>query len=94
MIRDKIKKIALIYEGIKTEKNLFRNIAGHFFDGKADLEIVTLPADGNLYMLWERMKADDFETDVLSVLREMSREASEQLKDYDRNDFSEVYLFF
>ena len=61
MIKDKIKKIALIYEGMKTEKNLFINIAGNFFAGKADLEIVTLPADGNLYMLWERMKTDDFE---------------------------------
>lgn len=94
MIKDKIKKIALIYEGMKTEKNLFINIARHFFDGKADLEIVTLSAEGNLYMLWERMKTDDFETDVLSVLREMSREASEQLKDFNRNDFSEIYLFF
>lgn len=94
MINDKVKKIALIYEGVRTEKKLFESVAEHFFAGKADLEIVTLPADGNLYMLWKRLKADDFETDVLSVLREMSREAFDQLQDFDRNDFSEIYLFF
>ena len=63
MIKDKVKKIALIYEGIKTEKNLFESIKKHFFMDQAELVIVTLPADGNIYMLWSRLKADDFETD-------------------------------
>ena len=94
MIKDKVKKIALIYEGIKTEKNLFESIKKHFFMVQAELVIVTLPADGNIYMLWSRLKADDFETDLIHVLKEMNRDISEKLKDVDDNDFSEVYLFF
>lgn len=94
MIRDKIKKIALIYEGVKTEENLFASLRDNFFTDKADTLIITLPADGNIYMLWSRMKADDFETDLISVLKEMSQEISEKLKDMDVNDFSEIYLFF
>lgn len=30
MIRDKQKKVAIIYEGEKTEENLFKNIIHHF----------------------------------------------------------------
>ena len=30
MIKDRKKKIAIIYEGEKTEENLFRNISQHF----------------------------------------------------------------
>lgn len=94
MIKDKIKRIALIYEGVKTEKNLFQNINEHFFQNKADVSVITLPADGNIYMLWTRLKEDSFETDLISVLKEMNPEISEKLNDINAGDFSEVYLFF
>lgn len=94
MIKDKRKKIAIVYEGEKTEENLFKNICQHFFADQADIMIVTLPAAGNLYMLWTRLQEDDFETDVVSVLREMNKKLSEKLKGVETADFSEVYLFF
>ena len=37
MIKDKVKKIALIYEGIRTEENLFESIRKHFFGAKAEV---------------------------------------------------------
>ncbi len=97
MIKDKVKKIALIYEGIKTEKNLFESIKKHFFMVQAELVIVTLPADGNIYMLWSRLKADDFETDLIHVLKEMNRDISEKLKDvmimiFQRCIFSSIMI--
>ena len=94
MIRDKIKKIVLIYEGVKAEANLFENINQNFFDHKADIRIVVLPASGNIYMLWSKLKADDFQTDLISVLKEMNSGITEKLKDMAADDFSEVYLFF
>ena len=94
MIRNKQKKIAIIYEGEKTEKNLFQNLAQHFFAEKANILLVTLPAAGNLYMLWTKLQEDDFETDVISVLKEMNKDISKQLKDIEVEDFSEIYLFF
>ncbi|MBQ4536909.1 MAG: hypothetical protein II994_04760 [Lachnospiraceae bacterium] len=94
MIKDKRKKIALIYEGIKTEKNLFDNLTRNFFEEQAEVMILSLPADGNIYMLWTRLKEDDFETDLLSVLKEMNSDVAELLRNVDMTDFSEIYLFF
>lgn len=94
MIRDKKKKVALIYEGVKTEENLFRNLQENFFVNTAELVIVTLSADGNIYMLWNRLREDDFETDVISVLKEMNAEVAERLKQTSVDEFSEIYLFF
>lgn len=94
MIKDKQKKIAIIYEGEKTEENLFKNLSQHFFADRAEIMIVTLPAAGNLYMLWTRLREDDFETDVIGVLCEMNGNVKERLKGVEAADFSEVYLFF
>lgn len=94
MIRDKQKKVALIYEGEKTEENLFKSIKSHFFESHANIMIVTLPAAANLYMLWLKLQEDNFETDVISVLKEMNSEISARLGGIQTEDFSEVYLFF
>lgn len=40
------------------------------------------------------MKADDFETDIVEVLRENVPDAAHLLKGHGRNDFAEVFLFF
>lgn len=45
-------------------------------------------------MLWNRLKKDDFETNVVDVLKEMSMVAKERLKGERASDFSEIYLFF
>lgn len=94
MIKEKQKKIIIIYEGEKTEKNLFKSINKHFFADRADILLVTLPAAANLYMLWSKLREDDFHTDVVGVLKEMNSDVSERLKDMEMTDFSEVYLFF
>ena len=94
MVRNRKKKIAIIYEGEKTEENIFKNISQHFFAERADIMIMTLPAAGNLYMLWTKLREDNFQTDVISVLCEMNANLSEGLKGMGAADFSEVYLFF
>ena len=94
MIRDKQKKVAIIYEGEKTEENLFKNIIHHFFADRADVLILTLPAAANLYMLWSKLREDHFETDAVGVLKEMNSDISERLTGMQAEDFSEIYLFF
>lgn len=94
MIKVKKKKIAFIYEGVKTEKELFQNLNQVFFSEKADVSIISFPAEGNIYMLWARLKKDGFETDVIEVIKEMSAEARQILSDNTGDDFSEVYMFF
>ncbi len=88
------KRIAFIYEGISAEDQLLKNLSSVFFDGQTDVSIITCPADGNIYMLWNRLKDDDYNTNVIDVLKEMSVSAKEQLGDLRPSNFSEIYLFF
>lgn len=45
-------------------------------------------------MLWQKLKEDEFETDVIEVVREYNETAKRKLEGYKRDDFMEVYLFF
>lgn len=88
------KCIALIYEGQKSEKQLTGNLNKCFFEEFTELVPIMFPAGENIYMLWNQLKEDDFETDVIEVLREYNPIARKVLEGYQRNDFMEVYLFF
>lgn len=41
--------------------------------------IVEGEARENIYMLWKKLKADDFDTDIIEVLRESNKKIREQL---------------
>ena len=84
---------AFIVEGEAREPLIIDNIAKVFFS-HGNIKIITLPAGQNIYMLWKKLKEDDFDTDIIEVLREEHKELEEQLAGLSRDDFSEVYLFF
>lgn len=84
---------AFIVEGEAREPLIIDNISKVFFQ-HANFKIITLPAGQNIYMLWKRLKEDNFDTDIIEVLREEHEELKKQLDGLSRNDFSEVYLFF
>lgn len=89
--------IAIIVEGESYEKGIISNIQKIFFDSStkpAISKIITLPAGMNIYMLWKRLIADDCEVDIIELVRESCEESRKQLYGFERNDFSEVYLFF
>lgn len=85
--------IAIIVEGENRELGYFKNISSLFFPPEKIL-LLCLSAGENIYMLWKRLNADNFETDIIEVLRECSEIAKDELKNYTRQDFQEVYLFF
>ena len=84
---------AFIVEGEAREPLIIDNISKVFFS-HANFKIITLPAGQNIYMLWKKLEKDDFDTDIIEVLREESDEVAEQLAGLERADFSEVYLLF
>lgn len=84
---------AFIVEGEAREPLIIENISKVFFKHE-NFKIITLPAGQNIYMLWKKLKEDEFDTDIIEVLREEHEEVKRQLKGLSRNDFSEVYLFF
>lgn len=84
---------AFIVEGEVREPQIIDNISKIFFSHR-NYTVITLPAGENIYMLWKQLKEDDFETDIIEVLRESNDEIRKQLMGLSRDDFSEVYLFF
>lgn len=84
---------AFIVEGEAREPLIIDNISKVFFV-HGNFKIITLPAGQNIYMLWKKLKEDDFDTDIIEVLREEHKALKEQLAGLSRDDFSEVYLFF
>lgn len=84
---------AFIVEGEVREPQVINNISKVFFS-HGNFEIITLPAGENIYMLWKELQDDDFDTDIIEVLRERNVEIARQLAGLSRDDFSEVYLFF
>lgn len=85
--------IAVIVEGEAREPSIVRNMQSFFFKGE-QIKILTLPAGQNIYMLWKILKKDDFETDVIEILRDSNEKSAEELQNFSRDDFSEIYLFF
>ncbi len=84
--------ILFIFEGDKTEKRHIKGMQNSFFSNDI-FEIINLPAKQNIYMLYEKMKEDDFETDIVEILKE-DDEIKDQLEKVSRQDIAEVYLFF
>lgn len=85
--------IAFIVEGEDREPLIINNIFKVFFS-HANFKIFMLPAEQNIYMLWKKLKEDDFDTDIIEVLREEHEDLEKQLDGIGRDDFSEIYLFF
>lgn len=52
---------AFIVEGEAREPLIIANISKIFFN-HGNFEIITLPAGENIYMLWKKLKDDDFDT--------------------------------
>lgn len=88
------KHFLFVVEGIKREMDIFQNVFDIFFGGKNDVVTISVPADMNIYMLYSIMKGDDFETDIVEILKEKVPIARTILEPYSRDSFAEIYYFF
>lgn len=86
------ENIAVIVEGNVREPDIIADMASVFFKNR--VKMIPLPAGSNIYMLWKRLSEDDYETDIIEVVREDNSLSRKVLEGYRRDDFSEVYLFF
>lgn len=84
----------LIVEGEARDLRFAHWMQEHFLTGSGELRVVCLPAEQNIYMLYQKLAADDFETDVVEVLRESVPHAAECLSGISRDSVDQVYLFF
>lgn len=82
-------KILFVFEGEKTEKQILTNLYNYYINENT---IVTCAYCNNLYSLYREIKEDD-DLDTFSLLKGIP-ENKLTLKEFDRDDFAEIYLFF
>lgn len=83
-----------VVEGEDRDYRFVDGMVKTFFKGKYEALTITLPAEQNIYMLYEKLKADGFETDLIELLREDSPKIQKALFGIDRQRIDEVFLFF
>lgn len=86
--------ILFIFEGRKTEPNLFKTIERLYFSNTEERKICCFGY--NIYELYTLMTESDFTEDVVSVVRSKMLERKDKTfpENADISDFSEVFLFF
>lgn len=83
-----------IVEGESRDYRFVNEMTNCFLKGRYKTKVINLPAAQNIYMLYQKLVEDGFETDVVEVLRGTVKGASRILKGISRQDIDEVYLFF
>lgn len=90
MSDDKARHL-FIFEGGRAENKIFKKLEQNFLGRKFGIKCVY---DAEVYQLYQQLKADDFALDIVNLLKERNSILAEELKDYNRDSFASVYLFF
>jgi hypothetical protein len=88
-------KKLFVFEGQNTELNITRNIAKKFSETFTDVfssDDVQCAYCTTIYDLYKKISEDEY-LDMFMLLKEKEFN-KEILKDFDREDFAEIYLFF
>ena len=86
------EKTLFIFEGAKTEGKLVEKLE-HNFLGKTNA--IKCVFDAEIYQLYRAIKEEnEFSIDMVSLLKERTVENAKILKDYTRDSFAYIYLFF
>lgn len=86
------EKILFIFEGARTEDKIVENLEQNFLGEQHAIKCVY---DAEIYQLYREIKSDSgLFLDIVSLLKGRKAENAEILKDYNRDSFAYVYLFF
>ena len=81
-----------IFEGAKTEEKLVNKLEQNFLGDRHAIKCVF---EAEVYQLYESINDEGpFQLDIVSVLKERTSGNADVLKDYTRDSFAYVYLFF
>ena len=86
------EKILFIFEGASTEDKFVKKLEQNFLGDRHAIKCVF---DAEIYQLYRAIKNEgNFAIDIISLLKERRTENAEVLKDYNRDSFAYIYLFF
>ena len=86
--------ILFVFEGEKTEKIIVRSLENHFLKGNMIGNIIiTCAFEAEIYQLYRKMQ-EDSDLDTFNLIKNKNPKSKDLLKDYNRDDFAEIYLFF
>lgn len=80
-----------VFEGYSAEPLYVDKLERNFLGKRISVKCVF---DAEIYQLYRQMAKDDFALDIVNVLKERNAKNAEILKDYNRDSFAYVYLFF
>lgn len=88
-------KVLFVLEGEQPEENTLARLQRAFPEELADLseDLVEYVYSSHIYGLYNKLKEDDGFSDVIEVLKELYHD-DEALQNTNREDISQVYLFF
>lgn len=85
-------KTLFIFEGGRAEDRYVKKLEQNFLGVGHAIKCVF---DAEIYQLYKAIKQDDgFSLDIVALLKERTPENEEALREYTRNSFAYVYLFF
>ena len=80
-----------VFEGSRGESKYVEMLEQHFLGKKISVKCIY---DAEIYQLYNRLKEEDLDFDLVELLKERSKENAELLRDYNRDSFAYIYLFF
>lgn len=80
-----------VLEGFGAEPQYLEKLEQNFFGRRIAVKCVF---DAEIYQLYEQLKKEEFAVDIVNVLKERNPQNAEILKEYNRDSFAGVYLFF
>ncbi len=80
-----------VFEGKRAESKYVEMLERNFLGKHIAVEAIY---DAEIYQLYEQLKNEDFALDIVNLLKERSQKNAERLKEYNRDSFAYIYLFF
>ena len=80
-----------VFEGGRAESKYVEKLEQNFLGKRISVKCVY---DAEIYQLYRKLKEEDLDFDIVELLKERSVKNAKLLKNYNRNSFAYIYLFF
>lgn len=80
-----------VFEGGRAESKYVEKLEQNFLGKRISVKCVY---DAEIYQLYKSLEKEDLDFDMVELLKERNKENAKLLKDYTRDSFAYIYLFF